>query len=164
MPYTPTADFIAIVAIALLSSIVVLFIHHSNFGLALRAIGDDRTSAEMSGIDTLRLRATAWGLSAFLMGIAGSLYGIDLGFFYPAGVFDLTHFSVLLIIFLIFGGKGSYLGPVVGTVLLYLVYEFVNFNYPNISLLVFGVIVVLLILFLQNGIVPRLKSISQEVF
>lgn len=164
VPYTPTADFVAIVSIALISSLLILLIHHSDFGLALRAISDDRTSAEMSGVNSLRLRATAWALSAFLMGIAGSLYGIDLGFFYPAGVFDLTHFSVLLIIFLIFGGKGSYLGPLIGTVVLFVVYEFVNFYYPNISLLVFGAIVVFLILFLQDGVIVKLESISSEVF
>ncbi len=164
IPYTPVADFIAIVSVAAVSSLIILFIHHSNFGLALKAISDDRTSAEMSGIHTLRVRTVAWALSSFLAGIAGALYGINLAFFYPSGVFDLTQFSVLVIVFLIFGGKGSYLGPLIGTVVLYLVYQFVTFNYPNFSLLVFGVIIVLLILFLSDGVTSRLKSILPGVF
>lgn len=163
-PYTPVADYVAIVILAAVSSLVILYIHHSNFGLALRAINDDRTSVELSGVNSHRFRTFAWIISTFFVGLAGGLYGIKLGFFYPEGVFDLTRFSVLIIIFLIFGGRGSYLGPIIGTVSLYLLYQEVTLNYPNFSLLVFGIIVILLILFLPNGVVSIVKKSVKEVF
>lgn len=163
-PYTPGLDFALITLIAIVSSLIILYIHHSNFGLALRAINDDRFSVELSGVNSHRFRSAAWIISTFLVGLAGGLYGIYLGFFYPSGVFDLTTFSVLVIIFLIFGGRGTYLGPIIGAIVLYIVYQVVLNSYPNISLLVFGIIVILLILFMPNGVVSIISKQVKEVF
>lgn len=163
-PYAPTIDYITIITLAVVSSLIILYIRHSNFGLALRAMNDDRSSVELSGVNSPRFRTYAWVISTFLVGVAGGMYGIYLGFFYPPGVFDLTQFSVMVIIFLIFGGRGSYLGPLIGTVVLFLVYQEVVLSYPNLSLLVFGVIVILLILFLPDGVVSLINKYYKEVF
>lgn len=163
-PYTPTLYYGTIIALAAVSSLIILYIRHSNFGLALRAMNDDRTSVALSGVNAPRFRTYAWIISTFLVGIAGGLYGIFLGFFYPPGVFDLTQFSVMVIIFLIFGGRGTYLGPLIGTVVLFLAYQEITLNYPNLSLLVFGVIVILLILFLPDGVVSLINKSYREVF
>lgn len=163
-PYTPTIDYVTIITLAAVSSLIILYIRHSNFGLALRAMNDDRTSVALSGVNAPRFRTYAWIISTFLIGIAGGLYGIYLGFFYPPGVFDLTQFSVMVIIFLIFGGRGTYLGPLIGTVVLFFVYQEVTLSYPNLSLLVFGVIVILLILFLPDGVVSLINKNYKEVF
>ena len=162
--YTPSLDFGLIALTAVVSSIVILYIRHSNFGLALRAINDDRVSVQLSGVNSHLLRSIAWIVSTFLVGIAGGLYGVYLGFFYPTGVFDLTLFSVLVIIFLLFGGRGSYLGPIIGTVLLYVVYQEVFLNYPDLAYLVFGVIVIFLILFMPDGIMRILSKHVKGVF
>lgn len=163
-PYTPTVDYVTIIAIAVLSSLVILYIRHSNFGLALRAMNDDRASVALSGVNAPRFRTYAWVISTFLVGTAGGLYGIYLGFYYPSGIFDLTQFSVMVIIYLIFGGRGSYLGPLIGTVVLFVVYWEVTLIYPNLSLLVFGVLVILLILFLPDGVVSLINKSYKEVF
>ncbi len=162
--FTPNIDYYAIAAVAVMSSLIILYIHHSNFGLALKAMNDDRHSVEMCGVNSHRFRTYAWIISTFLVGVTGGLYAIYLGFFYPSGVFDLTEFSVLVIIFLIFGGRGTYLGPLIGSVVLFIVYQEVTLNYPNYSLLVFGILIVGLILFMPNGVVGILKKNTKEVF
>jgi len=158
VPYTPNLDYITVVLLAIASSLLILFIKRSDFGLALQAIRDDRYAVETVGVNTLMMRTYAWVLSSLLTGLAGGMYGLYIGFFYPSGVFDLTQFSVLVIIFLIFGGRGTYLGPLIGTVILFLLYQFLNLSFPNLYLLVFGVIIILVMLFLPDGVISVLQK------
>lgn len=150
--YTPNIDYAIVAIIAIISSLVILVIKRTNFGLVLQAIRDDRLAAGLMGINTLKFRTYAWIISSFFAGMAGSLLGIYLGFFYPSGVFDLTQFSILVIVFLIFGGKGTYLGPIIGTIVLFALYEFLTIYYPTYYLFVFGIIIIFLILFLPDGV------------
>lgn len=161
--YNPNLTYALVSALAVISVIVVVVIYHSSFGAALRAIKDDRFAVELSGINSLRYRNFAWIISTFMAGIAGSLYGWYLGFFYPSGVFDLTQYSVLVIVFVIFGGAGTKYGPVLGTIILFVLYQFLNFSFTGSLQLVFGVILVVLILFLPNGIVPMIRKYTKEV-
>lgn len=162
--YTPQLDYIIVSTVAIVSSIVILLILRTNFGLALRAIKDERYSAEVSGINTIKFRTYAWTLSSFLTGVAGAMFGIYLGFFYPSGVFDLTEFSVLVIIFLIFGGRGTYIGPIFGTVILFFVYQYLLEYFPSYYLLVFGLLIILVILFLPDGVIGVISRKVNGVF
>jgi len=158
VPYTPNLDYLTVVVLAIISSLAILFIKRSHFGLALQAIRDDKYAAETIGVNTSLLRTYAWVISTLITGVAGGMYGLYIGFFYPSGVFDLTQFSVLVIIFLIFGGRGTYLGPIIGTVVLFLLYQFLNLYYPNLYLLVFGIVIILVMLFLPDGVMSILQK------
>lgn len=162
--YTPNTDYLIVAFIAIVSSLVILVIKKTNLGLVLQAIRDDKLAASLVGINTLKFRTYAWVISSFFAGMAGSLIGIYLGFFYPSGVFDLTEFSILVIVFLIFGGKGTYLGPIIGTIVLFALYQFLTIYYPNYFLLVFGVIIVLLILFLPDGVIVLFSKRAKGVY
>lgn len=162
--YTPNLDYVIVAIIAILSSLVILVIKRTNLGLVLQAIRDDRLAAGLVGINTLKFRTYAWVISSFFAGMAGALIGIYLGFFYPSGLFDLTEFSILVIVFLIFGGKGTYLGPIIGTVILFALYEFLTLYYPTYYLLVFGIIIVFMILFLPDGVITIVSKRVKGVY
>lgn len=162
--YTPQLDYIIVIVVAIFSSLAILLIMRTNFGLALRAIKDERYSAEINGINTLKFRTYAWIISSFLTGLAGAMFGIYLGFFYPSGVFDLTEFSVLVIIFLIFGGKGTYIGPIFGSVILFFVYQYLIDFFPSYYLLVFGLLIIIVILFLPDGVIGVISKKFNGVF
>ncbi len=162
--YNPNLDYMIAAILAAVSALVVLLISKSTFGIALRAIREDRFAVELSGVSSLRYRTYAWLISSFVSGIAGGLYGWYLGFFYPEAVFSLTDFSVLVIIFVLFGGRGTVYGPVIGTVILFLAYQLLSLYSANLLLIIFGVLLVLLVLFIPNGIEPLFRKIVKTIF
>lgn len=141
--------------IAFLSLAFAVFVNAwvrgSRMGLALRAIRDNPLSASMDGVNVPVTRGLDWLLSALIAGLAGTIYGWYISFFYPETVFSLT-FSLFVITFVIFGGMGTLVGPVIGVVTLYSLYDVVGISYPYYFDMIFGVLLVLLILFLPGGL------------
>lgn len=137
---------------ALLATVLITYVvRTSNFGLALRAIRDDPTVASLSGINVGLYRSVSWLTSAILAGFSGGLFGWYISFFYPSSVFSINY-SLFAIVFTIFGGPGTLIGPVIGTGILYTIYDAVGLIYPIYFTLIFGILVILLILFLPEGL------------
>lgn len=129
----------------------VVWTRESHFGLALRAIRSDPVSASMAGVHVVRIRMAAWLVGAALAGLAGAVFAWTTSVFYPDTVFSLN-ISLFAIVFALFGGVGSLLGPVVGTIALYLLYQYVGLSDPQYFQLVFGLLIVVLVLFLPRGL------------
>jgi branched-chain amino acid transport system permease protein len=93
--------------------------------------------------------------------IAGALYGWYSSFFYPETVFALT-LGVYIIAFVLFGGLGTIIGPIIGTVVLYSIYQYFNISYTYYVQLFFGILLILLILFLPGGIAQIIKKFFKK--
>jgi branched-chain amino acid transport system permease protein len=130
---------------------VLVWTGESSFGLSLRAIRSDPVSASMAGVNVVRTRTVAWLISAALAGLAGAVFAWTTSVFYPDTVFSLN-ISLFAIVFALFGGVGTLLGPVVGTVVLYSLYQYIGLTSPQYFQLSFGVLIVLLVLFLPGGL------------
>ncbi len=139
--------------------LVTYLIRRSNFGLALKAIRDDPTVASLSGINVGLNRSAAWLISTLFAGFSGALFGWFLSFFYPSSVFSVNY-SLFAIAFTIFGGAGTLIGPIIGSGILYSIYDAVGVIYPLYFALIFGLIIILLIIFLPEG----LKGIFKKYF
>lgn len=100
-----------------LAAVAVAFLFQtSRFGLLLRASREDEVAARASGVRVLRYRLMAFSLSAFVLGVAGALYGSYLGTISVDTFFlDMTF---MLIAMLVVGGKSSLSGAVAGVVTL----------------------------------------------
>ncbi len=144
------AYFVAL-GIMTLAIAVTVFIRESHFGLSLRAIRSDPVSAAMAGINVVKARTLAWFISAALAGLAGAIWAIMTAAFYAESPFDLT-ISVYAIVFALFGGVRTVLGPVVGAVVLYTLYQYIGISNPQYFELVYGVLIILLVLFLPGGL------------
>jgi branched-chain amino acid transport system permease protein len=142
-----------------LATAFVIYLRHSNFGMSLLALRDDPVSASMSGIPVLRIRTLAWLVSAFMAGVVGATYGWHISVFYPNSVFNLT-ISIFAIVFTLFGGRATAVGPLVGTVLLYGVYTFIGVSSPQYFQLIYGLLIVALVLFLPRGVVSLFTRIK----
>jgi len=94
----------------------------SRFGAGLRAIKEDEEVAQTMAIDSARLKIGAFVLSALFTGAAGGIYAYYLAYIHPDIVFDIN-ISILVVLMALFGGGGSWLGPVIGAVLLTLINE-----------------------------------------
>lgn len=161
--YNPTASYAAMVVLLVVVTLIATFFRRSRFGQGLKAMADDPVSAEMSAIPVVRMRLLAWLTSAAVAGLAGALYAWNLSVFYPDAVFTLE-ISVFAIVFALFGGVGTVLGPIIGAGLLYALYNAIGISEPQYFQLIYGVLIVGLVMFLPEGILSLLTRRGINVF
>ncbi len=141
---------LAVVLFALAQNLV-----RSRIGRAFVAVRDGEIAAESLGVDLLRYKALAFGISGFYAGIAGGLYSAMLNFVSPEG-FDLFQ-MVIHKAMIIVGGLGSIVGSVLGAGTLVFVLEALR-KVKGVQEIAFGAILVGFILFMPGGIIGFLKE------
>jgi branched-chain amino acid transport system permease protein len=130
-----------------------VWIGRSKFGAGLRAIKEDEEVAQTMAINAPRLKITAFALSAFFSGIAGGLYAYYISYIHPDIVFDVN-ISILIVLMALFGGAGTWLGPVVGATGLSLVNELLStFVKAELARVIYGCLFVIVIIFMPNGVI-----------
>ena len=133
--------------------LAVLFaLERSRLWLEFRAVRDDETAAEMSGLDTTRLKLLAFSISAMIGGIAGGLFAHHHLFIEP-GNFGFEH-SVDLVLITILGGSEVALGAVAGSLILNLLPEALRFA-ANWRMVIFGALLVVILLVRRQGLLDR---------
>ncbi|MDA8306083.1 MAG: branched-chain amino acid ABC transporter permease [Deltaproteobacteria bacterium] len=152
------------IALVLLAAtmMTVIYLRNSKFGLSLQAIRDDAVSAAMAGVNVVRLRVMAWLLSAVIAGLVGGVFAWYISVFYPQTVFSLD-FSIFAIVFALFGGMTTILGPIIGVVILYGIYNLIGISTPQYFELVYGLLIMGLVLFQPNGVVALFKRWGIDV-
>ena len=136
--------------------VIVMLLERSRLWLEFRAVRDDETAAEMAGLDTTRLKLTAFTLSAAIGGVAGGLFAHHQLFIEP-GNFAFER-SVDLVLIAIVGGSEVAIGALAGSVILNLLPEALRFA-ANWRLAAFGALLVLILLVRRQGLLDR-KPVS----
>jgi branched-chain amino acid transport system permease protein len=149
--FNPNMAYATALVILALTSIFVVFLRNSGFGLALQAVREDSVSAAMAGVDVVRMRTLAWLASALIAGLAGGTYAWFVSVFYPENVFS-ADFSIFALVFALFGGVATILGPIIGVIILYGVYNVIGFTTPQFFQLIYGALIMGLVLFLPAGL------------
>ena len=163
--YRPIISYYFMFFVMLMSVSVSLLLFRSRLGIALRCIRDDEAAASTLGINVGLCRLKAWILAALFPSLAG---GIEA--WYTAIVDPDTSFNMMIttkaIVYSMFGGLGTVAGPILGSVFMYSLDDYIWGTFPLLNLLVLGIMIVFLILFLPRGIVgsatrkwPRLREI-----
>jgi branched-chain amino acid transport system permease protein len=150
--FNPALAYAAALAVLALTMGIVVFLKNSSFGLALQAVREDPVSASMAGVAVVRMRVIAWLASALVAGLAGGVYAWYVSVFFPDNVFS-SDFSIFAIVFALFGGVATVTGPVIGVVALYGVYNLIGFTAPQYFQLIYGLLIMVLVLFLPAGLV-----------
>lgn len=128
-------------------------IERSALGYGFAAIRDDESAAEASGVPTLRLKLIATGLSGGFMGMAGAPLPYYVTYLDPASGFSLNY-AVNAIAMPLIGGTGSWLGPVIGAVLVGGLQEYLRVTISSaVNVLVAGVLMVAFVIAAPQGIV-----------
>lgn len=128
-------------------------IERSALGYGFAAIRDDEAAAEASGVPTLRLKLIATGLSGGFMGMAGAPLPFYVTYLDPASGFSLNY-AVNAIAMPLIGGTGSWLGPVIGAVLVGGLQEYLRVTISSaVNVLVAGVLMVAFVIAAPQGIV-----------
>lgn len=149
--FDPAFAYDAALAVLALTVGAVIYLRNSRFGLALQAVREDSVSAAMAGVDVVKMRVIAWLASALVAGLAGGVYAWYVSVFYPDNVFS-GEFSIFAIVFALFGGVATILGPIVGVISLYGIYNLIGFTTPQYFQLVYGLLIMGLVLFLPAGL------------
>ena len=129
----------------------------SRFGLRLMTIREDELAAEAMGINTFRYKIYAFLLSAAAPGIVGGLAARDMGYIEPISVFPLVT-TITMIVMVLFGGKGTIWGPVLGAVILFTFQELVWAHFPHAHQVLLGAIIVTVVLVMPRGILGVLQQ------
>ena len=144
--------FFAMVLMAAVALIVARGIETSFVGRGLAAIRDDEIAAECAGVPTLRLKLLSAAVSGALMGMAGTTLPYYLSYVEPSAAFNLSY-AVNSIAMPLIGGMTSWVGPLVGAVLLGTVQQVVQVTVSSAwNLLIVGVLLVLFVTLAPNGI------------
>ena len=128
-------------------------IERSALGFGFAAIRDDEAAAEASGVPTLRLKLMATALSGGFMGMAGAPLPFYVTYLDPASGFSLNY-AVNAIAMPLIGGTSSWLGPVIGAVLVGGLQEYLRVTISSaVNVLVAGVLMVVFVIVAPQGIV-----------
>ncbi len=140
----------------LLSWLAVAIAHtieHSRLGLGLAAIRDDEQAAEAGGVPTLRLKLVATTLSGALMGMAGAPLPYYVTYLDPTSSFNLSY-AVNAVAMPLIGGMTSWVGPVIGAVLLGTIQQVATVTISSaLNLLIVGLLLIGFVIVAPNGIV-----------
>ncbi|HEY3073578.1 MAG TPA: branched-chain amino acid ABC transporter permease [Burkholderiales bacterium] len=151
--------FMVMALTAVVSVAVARYIERSWIGRGLRAIRDSEEAAEANGVPTLRLKLFACTISGALMGAAGAPMPMYLSFIEPPSTFNLNY-AIGALASPIIGGTGTWLGPVIGAVLLSSLQQIVTVTISNeINVLLVGVLLVVFIVAAPDGIIGLYRKI-----
>ncbi|MFH0823567.1 MAG: branched-chain amino acid ABC transporter permease [Pseudomonadota bacterium] len=182
IPYYYIALFLAVASV-----VVVDIMMRSRIGYYFVSIREDQDAAESLGINTTYYKMVSLCISAVFIGLTGALYTNYMGFIDPHIVFSLHNISIMAILVGIVGGVGTVHGPAVGAFIMVLVDELFrsggfgllsalgkSYGWGSMTTvvkyvseahtLVFGVIVILVILYLPNGVVGDWPVIKRFIF
>jgi branched-chain amino acid transport system permease protein len=149
--------YYAMLAIMLAYTGLAFTLSRSSLGYGLRAIKADEQAAAVMGINTTLFKVVAWAMSASCSALVGSLYAVWQGFLEPPVAFDIVRATEYFIMMLL-GGAGTVLGPVIGAFILELMRVLVWERLLVGHQAVVGVVVVLVVLFLPNGLMSKLRE------
>ncbi len=158
------AEFLFVVMglLALGAITIAWLIEHSRIGRGFAAIRDNEEAAECMGVPTLRLKLLATTVSGALMGIAGAPFPYYITFVEPASAFNLSY-AVNSLAMPMVGGTSSWVGPIIGAVLLGTVQQLATVTISSeLNLLIVGVVLVLFVVLAPEGILGLLRRATRQ--
>ena len=156
LPIGPEHIYWQLLALLAITLLLGWWIGGSRLGLALRVIGDDEVVARHVGIDIPRAKLTLFALSAVIMTLAGAIQAPRWTYIEPSIVFNPT-VSFLTVIMALFGGTSSLLGPLLGAIPLFLLFEWLSANFPNHYSIILGLLFICIVFVLPRGVAGLLK-------
>jgi branched-chain amino acid transport system permease protein len=153
-------DFLYLVSLLLAGAAVwaAYAIQHSRFGWALSSIRDAEDVAEGLGVATFRYKMLAIMASGVIGGLGGSIYALQIGFVTVESVFSLT-VPLFVIVMSVLGGRGHWLGPVIGAALIVLLQDRLSASgLASWRLIVLGAVLAVLVVIAPEGLYARLRA------
>jgi len=150
--------FILMLALAIIALVTARTIERSQLGFGFATIRDDELAAEACGVPTLKLKLIATTLSGAFMGMAGAPFPYYIGYLQPQSAFGLEY-AVNSIAMPMIGGTTSWIGPLVGAILLGTAQQYATVTISSaVNLLIVGLMLVGFVIIAPNGIVGLVQE------
>jgi branched-chain amino acid transport system permease protein len=150
--------FLLMLALVVIALTIARGIERSQLGYGFATIRDDELAAEASGVPTLRLKLVATTISGALMGMAGAPFPYYIGYLQPSSAFGLEY-AVNSIAMPMIGGTTSWVGPLIGAVLLGSLQQIATVTISSaVNLLIVGLLLVAFVIIAPNGIVGLVQG------
>ncbi|MGB7035351.1 MAG: branched-chain amino acid ABC transporter permease, partial [Xanthobacteraceae bacterium] len=145
--------FLMMLLLAIAGIAIARMIERSKLGYGFATIRDDELAAEASGVPTLRLKLVATTISGALMGMAGAPFPFYIGYLQPDSTFALDY-AVNSIAMPLIGGTTSWVGPLIGSILLGTLQQVATVTISSaVNLLIVGCLLVGFVIVAPNGII-----------
>ena len=156
---TPTGFYYFSLLLLFVSILIAVWLERSRFGAQLVAIRENEDAAEALGINTLRCKIYAIMIMGAMGGAAGTFYAQKYLYLDPPIAYSIA-LSVEMLLVTIVGGMGTVFGPLIGSFVLHIVNEVARhfIDTPGLSLIVYGVILILIISYLPNGLIGMFRK------
>jgi len=154
--------FILMVVLAVVTVLVARTIERSWIGRGLAALRDNEEAAECMGVPTLRLKLFATTISGFFLGVAGAPFPYYVTYVEPSSAFDLNY-AVNALAMPMIGGTTTWLGPVIGAVLLGTAQQVATVTISSeLNLLIVGVVLVLFVVLAPEGLTGLVRKLRRR--
>lgn len=148
--------FYALFVVMLLAFAMTILVHRGRLGFGLQCIQQNEDAADMVGVDVVRYKTIALTLSAVFCGTVGAITASWVSYIAPTDAFSIL-MTLKVPVMALLGGAGTVLGPVIGATAFVLIEQTVWSRFLDFNQAALGVVVVLLIFFLPNGLLGKLK-------
>jgi len=152
----------AMLVITVATVLAVYFIRRSRLGLAMLSIGGNEEAAAHMGVNTTRVKVLTFAISAIFMGVAGVITAPRLVYIDPRIALS-ANYSFMPILMAVFGGMGTLLGPIVGATVFGYLEKTLRAQFATYFMLTFGIILILVILFLPTGITGLMPLVRDRL-
>lgn len=152
--------YYAALALLLLVLSALAHIKLSPLGLAFRAIRESPEAAEAVGINTDKTRILAFVVSSLMAGFVGAFYAHYLGILTPSSVLSIR-VMIEIVTLTLLGGLGSLFGPMLAAFIITIGLEYMRWL-GDYRLIMYGIGLILLIVFMPHGIVPQIRTLAQQ--
>jgi branched-chain amino acid transport system permease protein len=154
--------FILMVVLAVVTVLVARTIERSWIGRGLAALRDNEEAAECMGVPTLRLKLFATTISGFFLGVAGAPFPYYVTYVEPSSTFDLNY-AVNALAMPMIGGTTTWLGPVIGAILLGTAQQVATVTISSeLNLLIVGVVLVLFVVLAPEGLTGLVRKLRRR--
>jgi len=180
-----TPHYYGMFILALGAILVTYWLAHSKFGLGLLAIREDEDAAEMTGVNTHIYKLTVFAINGFFCGAVGAVWAYYLPYIDHTILFSHDD-NIMLIVMAMFGGMGTVLGPVIGSLVLVLASQYLTVGLPGLvarlgvvlpvavaryldravsylPMLIYGFLLILMVLFMRGGLVGMFTGLYRRL-
>ena len=154
--------YYAMLAILVATLLTAFVIRRSKYGAALQSIGENEEAAAHMGVNVTMVKVTTFAITAIFMGAAGAIMATKWTYIDPFIAFNPL-LSFMPVLMAIFGGMGQLYGPVIGAAIFAYLEEFLITRLPYYYMLIFGIILIVAILYLPNGLVGLVQKLWKRV-
>ncbi len=149
--------YLLFLGLAIFSVGIGTLVSRNKFGYGLRAIHQNEDAAAAVGINTVRSKVMAYGLSAFMTGMVGASYVFQQVTIFPERLFDVE-ITVLMIMMVVIGGSGTVIGPLLGALGLQFISEYLREHFTSGHTFILGLIIILAVILIPQGLVNYIRE------